>query len=156
MMLRICAVPTSAGRSSGSVVGALCWSEVWRNGELCRIWAWDFYLNKKTRRGLYALTVSCPCWRPEGEGKEKIGEYQVELGIITKFSLDVLIMAWLYFAARNATSKGPFCNIYRRKTVSAIFFNVIRERKIGIKHGWGYIGQEQSWVMGPYYITLLI
>lgn len=59
----------------------------------------------------------------------------MELGIITKFSSDVLIMAWLYFAARNATSKGSFYNIYRRKTVSAIFFNVIRERKIGIKHG---------------------
>lgn len=73
MMLRICAVQTSAGRSSGDVVGTLFWSEVGRNGVLRQIWAWDFYLNKKTRRGLYALAVSCPCWRPKGEGKGKIG-----------------------------------------------------------------------------------
>lgn len=62
-------------------------------------------------------------------------DYQVELGIITEFSLDVLIMARLYFAARNATSKGTSYNIYRRETMNAIFFNVIWERKIGIKHG---------------------
>lgn len=54
---------------------------------------------------------------------------------MTDFSLDVLIMAWQSFAARNATSKGTFYSVYRRKTMSVIFFNVIQEGKIGIKHG---------------------
>lgn len=125
---------------------------------VCQIWAWDFHLNRTA--GLWGVETDgvLPLLKTQGQRDWKDGcfsarEYQVELGIITKHSLNMLIMVRLYFEPRNVTSKSTFYNIYRWETMSTIFFNVIWERKIGIKLGWGNTGQEWSGLMGL--ITLL-